>query len=109
MGARQIRRRIEIHSREDCALFKGRGQAADWVAHASRVLVSASSLKRSFLVISIRREVRDGETPSLRQLPDETRALLRVARVEIIGKLQFHFHEDNTRSSTRRLRLCAAV
>src|SRR6266403_716567 len=77
-------------------------------ARVSRV-VSASSLKRSFLVISIQREVRDGATPSLRQLPDETRALPGVAHVEIIGKLQFHFHEDNTRSSTRRLRLCAAV
>jgi hypothetical protein len=35
-------------------------------------LVSASSLKRSFLVISIQREVRDGETPSPAR---ETRAL----------------------------------
>src|SRR6266576_5786737 len=88
MGARQIRRRIEIHSREDCASFKGRGQAADWVAHASRVLVSASSLKRSFLVISIQRRVRDGGTPSPAR---ETRALPKLARTVFVGRLQLQF------------------
>jgi hypothetical protein len=54
--------KLEFAHGKKCALFKGRGQAADWVAHASRVLVSASALRRSLLVISIQREVRDGAT-----------------------------------------------
>ena len=57
-----------------------------WVAHASRVLVAASrrndlSFCRARHLASVFRKVRDGGTPSLRPVPDETRALPRPTGV----------------------------